>query len=114
MNVGHVLCEWAAWVAAEREGRLDYPSVSAFYRMTGGGPPNPMISAEQATAVSQVMAKLSRRKPMFHDILERHYILRQNISKIARERKESRHVVTQSMLAAETAVEILLTGLEDY
>lgn len=113
MKVQDILIEWAAWVHSESEGRIYYPSRTAFDRMRGGGIRSAMISEEAAESVSQAMAKLSRQKPVFFDVLERYYLQSQSLSKIARERKESRHMVSQALFAAENVVEVMVLGLDD-
>ena len=113
MNVQRLLEEWAKWVLCESEGRVNYPSRSAFDRMRGGGIPAALISLEDAENVSKAMSWLARHKPRLSDVVERYYIQRQNVSYIARERKEDRRSVSQSLFAGETAVEVYLMGHDE-
>ena len=114
MNVSRLLHEWAKWVMAESEGRIDYPSRTPFDRMRGGGLPSSLLSLEEAEAVCKAMAWMARQKPMLSDVLERHYIQRQSVSKIARERKEDRRMVAGALFAGETAVEVYLNGMDNF
>ena len=108
MKIGRTLEEYAKWVAACEEGRIGYPSVTTFARMEGGGLPSPLISEEIADSVSSALAWMARQKPRLSDVVERYYLQRQSLSTIARERKESRHLVTQALFAGETAVEVYI------
>ena len=114
MNVSRLLHEWAKWVMAESEGRIDYPSRTPFNRMTGGGLPSSLLSNDEAEDICTAMAWMARHKPMLSDVLERHYIQRQSVSKIARERKEDRRMVAGALFAGETAVEVYLNGMDNF
>lgn len=93
----YLLQQWARWARSHNLG--EYPSMTPFRRLSGGGIGAARITDEMAMQVDRAIAQLKKQEPLIGQLLSRYYLCNGNLSRVLEQFDFDRRAAMQMLSA---------------